>query len=144
MRNRKKENSVRPDMTPMIDCVFLLIIFFVVSTQIVTDIIPLELPAVKLVLTEDLNEPCTVNITSEGAVFVGSRRCATWKDLKDSISLKAKLSSVDSRGFSEMPLYIRGDTVSKWKVVQEIIAIASQDCRPKVYKTHFASQIGSN
>ena len=128
----------------MIDCVFLLIIFFVVSTQIVTDVVPLEPPTVKLASITNLDGQCTVNVTSEGAVFIGSKQCATWKDVKDEISLRAKMSDVDSKGYSEMPLYIRGDTISKWKTIQEIIAVATQDCRPKVFKTHFASQISEN
>jgi biopolymer transport protein ExbD len=140
MAKRKKGSDLEVDMTPMIDCVFLLIIFFVISTQIVVDVIPLDPPFALEVLEEPLVDKAVINVNELG-VHVGGKIMHTWGDLKENMQVRALQFDIEDDGFSEMTLYIRGDTVSQWKYIQEVLAIANE-CKPQIYKTDFAAQIG--
>ncbi|MDA1050037.1 MAG: biopolymer transporter ExbD [Planctomycetota bacterium] len=78
MRLTKRRRNTRPemDMTPMIDIVFLLIIFFMTVTQVSKlNKEQLELP--KLKGTEDQKPSVvTVNVTEVGAIVVSGRTLA--------------------------------------------------------------------
>lgn len=137
---KKKGQDTEVDMTPMIDCVFLLIIFFVVSTQIVTDVIPLDPPFARMLSEVKLVNKTVINVSDQG-VHIGGKKYATWKDFKSGLEARARAAPVESDGFSEMDLYIRGDTISRWKYVQEVLAIANE-C--KIYRTDFAAQLESS
>lgn len=141
MAKKKKGQETEVDMTPMIDCVFLLIIFFVVSTQIVTDVIPLEPPFAINLNKDKLDDKKIVVNVNELGVHIGGKHFDTWQDFKRELEIRATQGEIKDN-FSEMVLYIRGDTVSQWKYIQEVLAIANE-CTPKIYKTDFAAQLES-
>ncbi len=61
------------DLTPMVDVVFLLVIFFMVSTTFITmeTGLPVDLPSAQTAVVEPSSLP-TVTITKDDAIFVGS------------------------------------------------------------------------
>lgn len=64
-----------PDLTPMIDIVFLLIVFFMTVAHIKSEqLVPIEVPiAEESVIPEERGLRVTVTIDGEGAVFFGGR-----------------------------------------------------------------------
>ncbi|MEJ2288172.1 MAG: biopolymer transporter ExbD [Deinococcales bacterium] len=62
------------DLTPMVDVVFLLVIFFMVSTTFITmeSGLPVDLPSAQTAVTEPSTLP-TVTITKDDQIFVGGR-----------------------------------------------------------------------
>lgn len=71
MLKRAKQHKPEVDMTPMIDCVFLLLIFFLVATQIKESEtrVKLRLPQsveALLDLIEEKPRPITINIVAKG------------------------------------------------------------------------------
>lgn len=69
---RRLQSTPGLDLTPMVDVVFLLIIFFMVSTTFITleSGLPVELPDSQTSVAEPSNLP-TVTVNKEGAVFFG-------------------------------------------------------------------------
>ena len=62
------------DLTPMVDVVFLLVIFFMVSTTFITmeSGLPVDLPSAQTAVTEPSTLP-TVTITKDDQIYVGGR-----------------------------------------------------------------------
>jgi len=69
---RKDEEEVAIDMSPMIDMVFLLLIFFIVASQIVKiEKVPIEVPsAVYAKVPEDETGRFIITVDPEGNMFV--------------------------------------------------------------------------
>lgn len=71
---RAKRPAVNIDMTPMIDCVFQLLVFFMLSSSFITPAIKLALPeAAKLDETEPLE--LAVTMTAAGELYVNHEKC---------------------------------------------------------------------
>jgi biopolymer transport protein ExbD len=70
---RKDQEEIAIDMSPMIDMVFLLLIFFIVASQIVKiDKVPIEVPsAVYAKVPEDETGRYIITVTRNGDMFVG-------------------------------------------------------------------------
>ncbi|HEX7002911.1 MAG TPA: biopolymer transporter ExbD [Trueperaceae bacterium] len=74
MRRQTRYYNRQPtllDLTPMVDVVFLLIIFFMVSTTFITleSGLPVDLPQAQSATAQSSEVP-TVTVNSEGAIFV--------------------------------------------------------------------------
>jgi biopolymer transport protein ExbD len=67
-----EEEDVEIDMSPMIDMVFLLLIFFVVASQIVDTKVPVDVPsAIYANIPEDETGRFLISVTKEGVLHVG-------------------------------------------------------------------------
>lgn len=69
-RHRRAGLVPELDLTPMVDVVFLLIIFFMVSTTFITveSGLPVDLPDAQMSVAEPSNLP-TVTVTKDGSVY---------------------------------------------------------------------------
>ena len=69
---RRARLAIAPelDLTPMVDVVFLLIIFFMVSTTFITveSGLPVDLPDAQMSVAEPTNLP-TVTVTKDGSIY---------------------------------------------------------------------------
>ena len=75
---RRQQDAIKGDMTPMIDVVFLLLIFFMVATTFVEEsrLFKIRLPKAdkpRLLQPEDV---VTVEISEDGRFFLGGREVA--------------------------------------------------------------------
>ncbi len=122
------------DMTPMIDCVFLLLIFFmVVATMSKVDMTPeSELPvAPKSAIPEDLRARGIINIlpngfeTADGSIVSEDKPFMVSGSLTDDRGLR---KSIDARRAAEPELRVvmRIDKNTKFKVVQRGIAACAE------------------
>ena len=83
---RRKREEPRVDLTPMIDVVFLLLIFFMISTTFVeTPGISVQLPESSSRVETRVPEEFKVQLSKEGEIFVGEERL-TLEDLRQRLT----------------------------------------------------------
>ena len=115
--------TLNANMTPMIDVTFLLIVFFVVVSQIVDrDVISLDLPAPEhaKATVSDAESKMVVNIVphtdgSVAGIVVGQYTIDT--------NEMAKLSSIVSEGLSSgtSEIHLRADRATEYKYIHRVI-----------------------
>lgn len=120
---RNPSRSMSMNLTPMIDVVFLLIIFFVVSNTMMQNDVshPLELPAAETVRETENQETgkIVLNVDPDGSLFFGARS-VTREELKTAL-LKEK--SVSQK---PLEIRIRTDRSVRWIVIEPILVICAE------------------
>lgn len=108
--------DVALDMSPMIDMVFLLLIFFLVAASIVKEEkVPVEIPqAIYAKVTEDTTGRFEITVTAAGVIFIGT--------------IPVSLDDLETRLTSEMALdpelkiLIRADNRVRYSTNEKIMA----------------------
>jgi biopolymer transport protein ExbD len=109
------ENDPEFAMAPMIDMVFLLLVFFMCASHLsTTQSVPLDIPtASKAVVPKERPDRWIVNITKDGSVFSGSSP-ATIDDV--TAMVKERLKEVPA-----LKVYIRADVATPHKEVKKVM-----------------------
>ena len=103
----KPEEDVNINLTPLIDVVFLLLIFFMVSTTFdTTSQLKIKLPEASQLKTQDPAQKLNLMIDANGAFFLNSRELTNNR----STTLKAALERAMEG--SKIPIVIRSDADS--------------------------------
>ncbi|MEQ8765850.1 MAG: biopolymer transporter ExbD [Planctomycetota bacterium] len=133
-KSRSTASDVDMNMTPMIDVVFNLIIFF----MIVTDMTQQELEAIVLPLAyaavEDKPDPnerrIIVNVDKNGSIKIKRKEYFIEPDklpqLAQYLRIAADQSPKDEMGLPEKPILIRADQETEFWHVQEIMEVCGQ------------------
>ena len=119
----KRDHSVNFNITPMIDIVFLLIIFFMTVSQI-TRVIdqPLPLPAVPAGATVESPAAVTINLNKRGQIIVAGKPFSLDKTIQ---ILKTRLLKFDNDP-SQLKIELRCDKRCEAEHVNRIIAELSK------------------
>jgi biopolymer transport protein ExbD len=120
--NKKEEEEVEIDMSPMIDMVFLLLIFFIVASAIVkVDPVKIEVPmAVYAKVPEDETGRFKITVNEEGAMFVGLT-----SDQVDLDQLQQLLiPEIEANG--ELKVLIRSDLKTKYEHNEKIMMACAE------------------
>lgn len=132
----KTPKDAKLDMTPMIDVVFLLIIFF----MLVAELSKMEAEALSLPTatmgTEDKNPPkgrIVVNVKEKGTIII-SRREYSALQLRALLHQRSMLSR-DADGLSTIAVKVRADANVQYKYVQLVMV---QCMREYIWKLSFA------
>lgn len=131
--------QVQVDMTPMIDMVFQLIIFFMLVNRMVQDErAQLELPLAEQAKEEKLGDTkrMIINVHKDGKVEV-TGRVVSEAELTKMLFQESRLSK-DEDGASARSVLIRGDIDTPYKSIQKIMV---ECARQKLYKISFAAKI---
>ena len=113
------------NMTPMIDVVFLLIIFFLVSSNLVRQesLIAVDLPTTKTSRMPNSRESqtrkITINVTGEDHVFLGNRSV-------DREQLLQFLTTEQARANRSLEVRIRADRRVPYKTIEPVLVTCSQ------------------
>ncbi|MDA3873292.1 MAG: biopolymer transporter ExbD [Kiritimatiellae bacterium] len=125
---RKRRNDAEVPLSPLIDCVFLLLIFFLVTTMLkkTEKQIPVVMPDSDLALAvESDDEVLTLGVDSEGDVYLGRRgttikQMITYEPLGDLARYLQQLAA--ERGV-DTPIQLAVDRVTKTQRVIELLDI---------------------
>ncbi len=116
LRGNKKRSDLLIDLTPMIDVVFLMLIFFMVSTSFtVSNTLKLDLPQSKASAAIKDNVQVVIQIDSEGHLYVQDER------IEDG-DLRRRILNI-SKGDPNMRVILRADADAKHKRVVYVLGI---------------------
>ncbi len=114
LRQQKKRGDLLVDLTPMIDVVFLMLIFFMVSTSFTaTNSIKLELPQSKAEPANKEVEQVTISIDANGQLFVQDEM------VKDG-DLRRRILNI-SKGDPNMRVILRADAEARHKRIVYVL-----------------------
>ena len=114
LRGKKKRSDLLIDLTPMIDVVFLMLIFFMVSTSFTANnSLKLDLPQSKAQTTDKEQEQVSVSIDADGQLYVQEER------VKDG-DLRRRILNI-SKGDPNMRVVLRADADAKHKRVVYVL-----------------------
>lgn len=108
------------EITPMIDVVFLLIVFFMVVATEIADTVPVVIPeADRAIVPDELGTRETVSITAEGDVYVDLRK-VTLEELGQTVR----------EGNDTLPgyrVYIRADAAVRHAHVRDVMRACAEN-----------------
>jgi biopolymer transport protein ExbD len=129
------------NMTPMIDVVFQLIIFFLVVSEIVSydHIDNLTLPVAQAAVEErKMPDRLVISIDNANKVFVGGQP-RTMAEVERFLRIEKKIRGTTGQKTGQ-PVLIQADRHADWRVVQDIIEAAN---KLKFWRLSFAVKLGS-
>jgi len=127
----QEETSDLPDLTPMIDIVFLLIVFFMtVANMQVRELVPIKVPlAENAVIPEERGVRITITVKADGSLFFGARPVV----IEELAGYIAQSKNVGQG----VKLNVRADAKVPFKQVREVFAAAAEGGVPNVvFATH--------
>ncbi len=110
------EASIEIQMTPLIDCVFLLLIFFLVSSQMkkIERELPIELPRADVtVQVKDSPELTTVSVDQYGQLYVNAQEVGAE-------GLRARLREA-ARTNPDLRIRINGDVYAPFRSIVQVL-----------------------
>lgn len=115
------EGDDSPDLTPMIDVVFLLIVFFMtVAVIIQADKVDIEVPvAEESVVPEDVSTRATFTITEDGTLYSGPA------PISDEVAGEIVLQKVQT--VANFKVYLRADANTPHKHVRDFMELCANN-----------------
>jgi len=126
LRPGHKEENVEVNLTPLIDVVFLLLIFFMVSTTFDRHArLKVSLPEASTKATQQQTEPLVLSIDASGNYFINERQVVNRKldTLKQALRKTIAEKQVDSK---DIALVLRADANTPHQAVVRAMDAASQ------------------
>ena len=124
---KNSEENVDINLTPLIDVVFLLLIFFMVSTTFdTTSQLKIKLPEASQAKVSEPTHKINLLIDAKGAFYVNSRELINNK----SATLKAALER--SMGDTKLPILIQSDAASPVQSLVTAMDVVSRLGLPQV------------
>lgn len=113
----KRTRRIRPDMTPLIDCVFLLLVFFLVTSVFKQDesVLKLILPETQSEVKRDTPEGLYIELSETELAFNGQR--GTPDDLRE------KAASVQNKKSPVAIKIDKGTTYERIAVILDILQV---------------------
>lgn len=122
LRPGHKEETVDVNLTPLIDVVFLLLIFFMVTTTFDRHAkLKVSLPESSAKITQQQSDPLVLSIDAKGNYFINDRQVVN----QSLDTLKQALQKVTGEN-SDMALVLRADANTPHKSVVRAMDAASQ------------------
>ena len=114
-RGRGKRGALSEiNVTPLVDVMMVLLIIFMISAPLLTVGVPIELPKTSAGALNDQNQPITVSIRRDGAIFLGEEELA--------FDALADRALAQAAGDMERPVYVRADGAAQYVTVAQVMA----------------------
>ncbi|HEY5412730.1 MAG TPA: ExbD/TolR family protein [Caulobacteraceae bacterium] len=116
-RRGRRANLSEINVTPLVDVMLVLLIIFMISAPLLTAGVPVQLPKTEAGALSNQNEPLTVTIREDGAIYVQSQETPF-------ADLGPKLKAISNAGYDK-PVYVRADGRSPYEIVARVMASLS-------------------
>jgi biopolymer transport protein ExbD/biopolymer transport protein TolR len=121
---RQKTEEPKVDLTPMVDVVFLLLIFFMISTTFVeTPGISIQLPKSTATASPGKEDSIRVSVAADGALFLHTRNSPKPEPLTLA-ELKTLLKHYDEEEAGQMTFFLLADENSRHGEVVRVMDLA--------------------
>lgn len=115
---RRPRSSLNPELTPLIDVVFQLLVFFLLTTTFSLPAVPLVLPEAKTGQEGREADVIVLSITKHGNVFIGESRLPEGK-IEAVVTQRIRLDPLT-------PVVVRGDIESRYGLFMTILDACRQ------------------
>jgi biopolymer transport protein ExbD len=116
---KNNEDDIELDMSPMIDMVFLLLIFFIVASQIIDEKPQVEIPdAVYAKVPDDTTGRLMITVRADERYFIGQVE-VSFDEIKEKLALEIKKDP-------NMRVLIRSDAQTKYKVNEKVMTACAE------------------
>lgn len=119
-RRARKRPLSEINVTPLVDVMLVLLIIFMISAPLLTVGVPVELPQTEAAAVEASDEPVSVSIDRNGAMFVGERE-VRWEELTLRVAQEAGPNG------REKPIFVRADGRAPYQAVARVMARLSSE-----------------
>ena len=114
-RRARKRPLSEINVTPLVDVMLVLLIIFMISAPLLTTGVEVELPKTEASAVDVSQEPVTVSIDRDGAIFVGESG-TDWNDL---VARVIREGGADAR---DKPIFVRADGRAPYQAVARVMA----------------------
>jgi len=119
-RRARKRPLSEINVTPLVDVMLVLLIIFMISAPLLTTGVEVELPKTEASAVDVSQEPVTVSIDRNGAIFVGESEVA-WDRLILTVAREG------GEGAREKPVFVRADGRAPYQAVARVMARLSSE-----------------
>ncbi|TLD72191.1 biopolymer transporter ExbD [Phragmitibacter flavus] len=120
-RKHRQDDPVSFQITPMIDMTFLLLIFFMLTTQISKEKVKLDvaLPAASAAITpDDLSNRDIINLDAEGNFYIANDQVT-----RDQLNAYLKQRFINA---PPLRIYLRADKLTPSKTIRDFMKMATE------------------
>lgn len=120
------------DMAPMIDMVFLLLVFFLVASKLNVDQFrEVALPrTVKAKVPEDRSNRLPVTVDINGDIFLGTTNMVTLEELGDLVKLRISQNA-------NLKIFLRGDANVRHNHIRDVMKVCAENgCAQIIFSAH--------
>ena len=115
-RRRRRGALSEINVTPLVDVMLVLLIIFMISAPLLTAGVPVELPKTEAGAMQDVPDPITLSIRSDGSIYIGETQVPF-----SALSPRLKEMATDAT----RPIYVRADGKASYEVVARVMASLS-------------------
>ena len=115
-RRARKRPLSEINVTPLVDVMLVLLIIFMISAPLLTVGVPVELPKTEASAVDTDNEPVTVSIDQNGAIFI-DRDETSYEALAERVAAASGDAARD-----EKPIFVRADGRAPYQAVARVMA----------------------
>ena len=116
-RRGRKGPLTEINVTPLVDVMLVLLIIFMISAPLLTVGVPVELPQTDASAVETNNEPLSVSIDQQGAVFIGESETPF-----EELAPRLLQESGGAEQAGERPVFVRADGRAPYQAVARVMA----------------------
>ena len=114
-RGNRRAPMAEINVTPLVDVMLVLLIIFMISAPLLTTGVEVELPKTEASAVDVTEQPVTVTIDRDGAIFVGEGG-VEWNDLV------ARVAGEGGDGARDKPVFVRADGRAPYQAVARVMA----------------------